>query len=54
MGELIIKFDLVILEVKVKFVLILVVIFNMDEIVNFEKCLGLVIVGEIVVLILIK
>lgn len=53
-GDIIIEFDLVLFEEKVKLILIFVVIFNMDEIKELNKFFGLVIVGEILILCVIK
>lgn len=49
-GDIVIEFDLSLLEEKVKFILISVVIFNMDEIKELIKLFGSVIVGEISVI----
>lgn len=53
-GDVIIEFDLALLEQKAKSVLTPVVISNMDEISNIEKKSGEVIAGESVVLVLKK
>lgn len=53
-GDVIIEFDLALLEQKAKSVLTPVVISNMDEISNIEKKSGEVLAGESVVLVLKK
>ncbi|MGX2957191.1 PTS glucose transporter subunit IIA [Ursidibacter arcticus] len=53
-GDLVIKFDLALLEAKAKSVLTPVVISNMDEISNLQKLSGEVVKGESVVLTLTK
>ncbi|SPY33458.1 PTS glucose transporter subunit IIA [Pasteurella canis] len=53
-GDIVIEFDLEMLEAKAKSVLTPVVISNMDEISNIEKKTGEVVAGESVVLVLKK
>ncbi|MGR3806245.1 PTS system D-glucose-specific IIA component, Glc family (TC 4.A.1.1.1) [Pasteurella testudinis DSM 23072] len=49
-GDVIIEFDLALLEAKAKSVLTPVVISNMDEISSIEKSSGAVVLGETVIL----
>lgn len=53
-GDLIIKFDLELLQSKAKSVLTPVVISNMDEVTNLQKLSGEVVAGESTVLVLTK